>query len=68
MKKNVSNVERVIRVVLGIVLLYLAFGGVLTGVWVWVAGILGAMMLITGAFGSCWLYSLLGIGKKDSSS
>ncbi|RPH62863.1 MAG: DUF2892 domain-containing protein [Chloroflexi bacterium] len=58
MKVNESNVDRIIRVVVGIVLLYLGFGGVLGGVLAIVADIFGVIMLLTGAIGFCPLYTL----------
>ncbi|MBI5353928.1 MAG: DUF2892 domain-containing protein [Chloroflexi bacterium] len=59
MKMNESNVDRIIRVVAGIVLLYLGFGGALSGIMAVVAYVLGAILLLTGAVGFCPLYALL---------
>jgi len=58
MKLNESNVERIIRVVVGIILLYLGFGGALGGALAIVADVLGVVMLLTGAVGFCPLYRL----------
>ena len=60
MKKNEGAVDRIIRVVLGILLLIWAFAG-LQGTGAWVAGIVGAILLVTGLIGYCALYSLFGI-------
>lgn len=69
MKKNVGNVDKWVRVVLGVVLL-----GVLLFVqsgWRWV-GLLGFVALATAYTGSCPLYSLFGIstnkGNKSDDS
>ena len=51
MKINESPVDRVIRVIAGIVLLALGLLGVASGAWMWVAYILGAILLITGIVG-----------------
>jgi hypothetical protein len=59
MKVNESAVDRVIRVILGIVLLALGLFGVAAGIWMWVAYILGAILLATGIIGFCPLYGLL---------
>jgi hypothetical protein len=59
MKQNESNVDRIIRAVAGVVLLYLGFGGVLGGTLAIVADVLGVVLLITGAVGFCPLYTLL---------
>jgi hypothetical protein len=59
MKTNESGMDRLIRVVLGIVLLALSFGGVVSGGWGIVLIILGAIALVTGVVGFCPLYALL---------
>jgi hypothetical protein len=53
--KNVGTVDRVARIALGIVLLSLAFTGPQSA-W----GYLGFIPLITGALGTCPLYSIFG--------
>ncbi len=58
MKLNESNIDRIIRAVVGIVLLYLGFGGVLSGATAIVVDILGVILLFTGAVGFCPLYML----------
>ncbi len=59
MKINQSNLDRIIRVVVGIVLLVLGWGGMVTGglgeVFKW----LGFIPLLTGLVGFCPLYALL---------
>jgi hypothetical protein len=59
MKLNESNVDRIIRAVAGVVLLFLGFGGVLSGGLAVVADVLGAILLLTGAVGFCPIYALL---------
>lgn len=66
MKTNESNLDRIIRVVAGIVLLALYFMGVVTGGLGVVFIILGAIALITGVVGFCPLYGLLKISTKKS--
>ncbi|MGC1376387.1 MAG: DUF2892 domain-containing protein [Anaerolineales bacterium] len=55
---NESNVDRIIRAVAGVVLLYLGFGGVLGGWLAIVADVLGGVLLLTGAVGFCPLYAI----------
>ncbi len=55
-KVNVGSVDRVLRIVLGIVLLALVFVGPKT-MW----GLIGVVPLVTGLFRTCPLYSLFGI-------
>jgi hypothetical protein len=59
MKLNESNVDRIIRAVVGVVLLFLGFGGALSGTLAVVADILGVVLLFTGAVGFCPLYAML---------
>jgi hypothetical protein len=59
MKLNEGTFDRVIRVVLGVVLLYLGIMSVAGG-WGIVLDVLGAIALITGVVGFCPLYKLLG--------
>jgi hypothetical protein len=55
LRKNVGTADRVLRMALGVVLLSLAFTGPQTP-W----GFLGVIPLLTGALGTCPLYTLLG--------
>jgi len=56
MKRNEGNLDRVLRVVLGLVLLSLVFVGPQTA-WGWV----GIIPLATGLVGFCPLYRILGL-------
>ena len=61
MKKNVGSAERVIRVVLGLVVLSMAFVGPQSP-WAY----LGIIPLATGLIGWCPPYALLGISTCKS--
>ena len=56
MKKNIHSVERLIRIILGLALITLAFVGP-KNPWF----LLGAIPLLTGLIGWCPPYQLLGI-------
>ena len=56
MKRNVGQIDRALRIALGLVLLVLAFRGLYTP-WTW----LGVVPLLTGLVGWCPPYALLGI-------
>ncbi|MCB9780589.1 MAG: DUF2892 domain-containing protein [Alphaproteobacteria bacterium] len=59
MPRNEHNVDRVVRVVLGLGLLSLLAVGPIPG---WgLAGLIGLVPLATGLLGSCPLYTLFGI-------
>ncbi len=64
MKANESSLDRIIRVVVGVVLVVLAYLGTFTGTWQWVAYIVGAILLLTGVAGFCPLYVLLRFQTK----
>lgn len=56
--KNVGTIDRVARALLGVVILAVAFTGPKSA-W----GYLGFIPLLTAAFGTCPLYSVLGINS-----
>jgi len=62
---NESAWDRIVRVVLGLVLLYLWVGGVLSGAIAIIVGIVGIILLITGLVGFCPLYRVLGFSTKE---
>lgn len=55
-KTNVGGIDRVLRIIVGVVLIALVFVGPQTP-WGW----LGLVPLLTGLVGTCPLYSLLGL-------
>lgn len=61
--QNEHVVDRVLRVVIGLVLLSLVFVGPHT-LW----GLVGLLPLLTGLAGSCPAYTLLGFGTRSSGS
>jgi len=65
MKTNVGGIDKVLRIIIGLVLTGLAASGVV-GAWGWI----GIVPLLTGVFGSCPAYTLLGLNtcplKKTS--
>lgn len=61
MKTNESGLDRIIRAVIGIIILTLSLTGSVTGVLGIVLDVLGAILLITAAIGFCPLYALLKI-------
>ena len=56
MKHNAGSLDRILRIVAGLVLIALAATGTV-GVWGWI----GVVPLATGLFGFCLAYTLLGI-------
>lgn len=58
MTRNVGNIDRVVRVIIGVALLSLIF--VLEGNLRWI-GLIGLVPLLTALVGNCPLYSLVGL-------
>ena len=58
--RNQANWERIVRVVLGVVLVGVGFG-VLSSPWSWIVIAVGAVALVTGLVGYCPAWSVFGI-------
>jgi hypothetical protein len=61
-KNNTGKVDRIIRVIVGALLVGNVFVGLQT-----VVGWVGLILIVTGLFGTCPVYSLLGINTKTMS-
>ncbi|MBU1041073.1 MAG: DUF2892 domain-containing protein [Proteobacteria bacterium] len=60
MKANVGGIDKILRIVVGLVLLFLVyFLKTPDSLWWW--GLIGIIPLGTGLMGYCMLYTLLGI-------
>jgi uncharacterized membrane protein YfcA len=55
-KSNVGTIDRILRVILGVALIAMTLTGTI-GIWGWI----GVVPLLTAAFGSCPLYTVLGL-------
>jgi len=62
LKHNMGKTDRLIRVVLGVLLIGNVFFALQHPI-----GWVGVILLVTGIFGICPLYSLLGIDTKPAS-
>ena len=65
---NEAGWDRIVRVVLGIVLLYLGWTGVVTGDWGTFLKIIGFLPLLTGLVGFCPLYAVLKIRTNKTAA
>jgi heme/copper-type cytochrome/quinol oxidase subunit 4 len=61
MEKTVGNIDRTIRIILGIILILIPFIFSVGTVWKVIFIIIGIMGLFTGITRICFLYNLLGI-------
>jgi hypothetical protein len=65
MKTNEGVIDRVVRVVAAVVLLWLAV--VVTNFYLAILmGVVGLILLFTGVLGYCGLYALMGISTKKN--
>ncbi len=62
LKNNVGKIDRIIRIVVGILLIGNVFYALQHPV-----GWLGVILIVTGIIGKCPLYSLIGINTKSLS-
>ena len=65
--KNMGSLDRVLRIVVALVLAYLAATGMVAGAIAVGAGIVAAIFLITSLIGFCPAYRLIGVdtcGKR----
>ena len=58
MKTNVGGIDRILRIVVGLLLIALTLTGTI-GVWGWI----GVVPLATAAFGFCPLYTVFGFSS-----
>jgi hypothetical protein len=56
MKRNLSDTDRIIRVLLAVVFTYLYFGGIVTGTLGVALVVLSGVFLLTAVLGFCPLY------------
>jgi len=61
MKKNVGNIDKIIRFMVAIIFILLIVTAVATGIWFWILGILALIFIATGIMGWCGIYSVFGI-------
>jgi len=59
MKRNMSDLDRIIRVVIAAVFAYLYFGGIVSGAFGIVLLVVAAVFLLTSVVAFCPLYELL---------
>ena len=57
MEKNMALWDRIVRIIVAIVFLWLA---VTNGGWYWILGVIGVIFIITSAIGFCPLYKIFG--------
>lgn len=64
MKKNMGNIDRIIRVSLAVLVVILYFANVISGTWAVILGIVALVFLLTSFVGFCPLYVPLKISTR----
>lgn len=67
MKKNMGNIDRVVRTIIAIVVGILYFTGVISGTTALILGILAIIFLLTSMVGTCPLYIPVGLSTRKKS-
>jgi uncharacterized membrane protein HdeD (DUF308 family) len=62
LKDNVGKIDRIIRVVVGVILVGNVFTGLQSPI-----GWIGLVLIVTGIFGTCPVYSVLKLNTKSLS-
>ncbi len=65
-ESNVGEIDKAARAVLGILFLCTYVGNYVAQPWAYAALVLGLAMVATAAYGSCLIYSLLGISTNSA--
>jgi len=66
MSANEASWDRIARVVIGAVLLFLGFGSTIGGAVGVIVGLVGVVLVVTGLVGFCPLYTVLKINTNKS--
>lgn len=61
MKLNMGNIDRIVRLVVAIILISLAFNGTFAGILGVAAWIVAAIFVFTALVGFCPLYRVIGV-------
>ena len=61
MKKNLGNLDRIIRIAIALVIAFMIFGTSLSGGWGIFLSAVGGLFFLTGVAGDCPIYWMLGI-------
>ncbi len=68
MTRNEGNMDRILRVTIGVALLLVVLIGTVASPWNWILGVVGAAMVVTGAIGFCGVYALFGVSTCRTSA
>ena len=66
MKRNMSNLDRIIRVIIAALFAYLYFGGLVTGTLGIILLVLGVVFVLTSVVSFCPLYAIFKLSTNKS--
>ena len=66
MKKNIGNLDRVIRIAAALFIAFLVFSESVSGGWGIFLSIIGGFFFLTGVAGDCPVYWALGINTSSA--
>jgi hypothetical protein len=64
LRTNEAGLDRLVRIVVGIALAVAAYAGAVAAPWLYVAWLVAAILVVTGAVGFCPIYAVLRTGTK----
>lgn len=65
---NVGEMDRIIRLVVGVILAALAWFGIFSGTIAIIAYVVAAIAIITGLFKICLIYKIIGVNTCKTKS
>jgi hypothetical protein len=66
LKLNLGLIDRIIRIIIGIIIIVLYFSNQISGIAAIILGIIAVILILTGIIGFCPLYALLKISTKKN--
>jgi hypothetical protein len=64
MKKNIGSLDKIIRVLIGLVIVALYFAGLISGTLAITLLAIAVIFILTTIFGTCPIYLMLGMSSK----
>ena len=64
MKKNVGNIDRIVRIIAGLVVAFFVLNGTISGAIGTTLAIVAVLLIGTGVISFCPLYGMLGLSSR----
>jgi len=66
MKKNIGNIDKLIRLIIAVVAIWAAYTGQVESPWIYVLYAVAAIMVLTAFVGTCPIWLMTGINTVKS--